>query len=154
MFKDEVDLPFSFGAGAALTLPGLILTGDFRRTDWREIDFAGLLRFRGEDAYRATTSWHLGAEWYLPWAPIRLRAGYQDDPLPYLMLPDFTGADPLVFAEIDDDRSFWSIGAGFLVSDHLTVDLALMRGDFRRSTEIYVEEVEESRLLVSAGYRN
>ena len=46
------------------------------------------------------------------------------------------------------------IGAGFLVSDHLTADLALMRGDFRRSTEVYVEEVEESRLLVGVGYRN
>lgn len=152
-FIDEVDLPFSFGAGAALTLAGLIITADLRTTDWREIDFAGLLRVGGRDAYRSVTTWHLGAEWYLPWAPIRVRAGYQIDRIPYLLLPDFTGQASVVFAEIDPDRAFWSAGAGFLISDHLTADLGFMRGDFRRATEIYAEEVTETRLLVSLGYR-
>lgn len=153
-FEDEINLPFSFGVGAALTFPGLIITADLRNTDWREIDYAGLLRVGGRDAYRGVTTWHLGVEWYLPWAPIRVRGGYQVDALPYLLLPDFTGQASVVFAEIDPDRAFWSAGAGFLLSDHLTADLGYMRGDFRRSTEVYVEEVTENRLLVSLGYRN
>jgi hypothetical protein len=154
-FIDEVDLPFAFGAGVALTLDHVVLTVDARRTDWREIDFAGPLKLGDRDAYRATTSWHVGAEVYLPWAPMRVRAGYLHDPLPYLLLPDF-GGDPsnTIFAEQTEERAAWSFGAGTLVGDNVSLDLSVVVGGFRRATAAYVEEVDATRVLITFGYRS
>jgi len=153
-FEDDLTLPYAFGLGVAVNLPHVLLTADTHYSDWREIDFAGPLLRDEREAYRETATLHLGVEGYLPNAPIRLRAGYQREPLPYRRLPDFGGdASQTIAAHFDEEADYVSLGAGFLVAQVLNLDVAYVRGGYVRATDDYREEITENRVVVTASYR-
>ncbi|MCK4546814.1 MAG: outer membrane protein transport protein [Candidatus Eisenbacteria sp.] len=146
-YEDKIRLPFSFVSGAALRLGAFSFAGDVRYTDWRQLDYEGILRDDGQFQYRSTTQWHFGTEYLLPFYPMRLRAGYYTEPLAYRSS-----------LELEKDRSFYTFGAGILIDDILTIDAAVVIGDLKWwSDEITDREIlrDESftRVLVSAAYR-
>ncbi len=144
-YRDEVRLPFSFIGGAALRLGSLTMAGDIRYTDWRQIEYEGILKDAGTFDYRSTTELHLGAEYLFPFYPLRARAGYYREPLAYND------------SEIDEDRSFYTVGGGLLVDDVIAIDAAVVIGDLRWTQDflgrsIYREE-SFTRLFVTTAYR-
>jgi long-chain fatty acid transport protein len=166
-FEDEITLPFSFLGGVAWTPPNFLIAADVRRTDWSQIDFEGRLKSDNQFAYRATTQIHLGAEYVIPRAPVRLRAGFYTEPLPYKLLltdtridengDDFLNFDDLsrdlVRAEVDKDRKYFTAGAGFLLAQELTLDVAYAHGSFERSGGGVSEEEKTNRVYVTAAFR-
>ncbi len=154
LFEDEITLPLSFVAGAsAAPTPGLILAVDVEYTDWKQIDYYGPIRIDNQYAYRATTSWRLGAEYTLPFAPARVRGGFFTEPIAYRLLPDFSGNGDILSAEIDSDGKFYTLGAGFLMVDAFTLDAAWVRGSFERSVPDYSEKKTSDKVFVAASYR-
>lgn len=144
-FEDKLRLPFSFAGGGAVRMGALILGGDVRYTDWRQLDYEGILREEGQFEYRATTEVHLGAEYMVPFYPLRIRAGYYTEPLAYKAL------------NLKEDRSFYTLGAGFLIDDVLAVDAALTLGDLEWSQDFQEREIHRdeslTRFFISTAYR-
>ncbi len=144
-YQDEVRLPFSFIGGAALRLGPLTMAGDIRYTDWRQIEYAGVLKDAGQFDYKATTEVHLGAEYLFSFYPFRARAGYYSEPLAY--------SD----SEIEEDRTFYTLGAGLLVDDVIAIDTAVVIGDLKWTQDflgrsIYRDE-SFTRVFVTTAYR-
>ncbi len=165
-FTDEIDLPFRVGTGLAFTHSHLVLAGDAVYTDWSTINYSGpLVSGDRREAYRETVELKLGAEYLLSApTPIRLRAGYAFMPLPYQLLltqriPD-QGEISAVYedANITQDRHYWTVGAGVLLAESLTLDVAYMDGGYTRSGKrtgatVYQEKQKDRRLLASLSMR-
>ena len=145
LFRDKLRLPFSYIVGSGMNLGGLVLACDVRYTDWRQLNYEGVLRNEGEFEYQATTEVHVGAEYLLPFYPLRVRAGYYTEPLAYQAL------------EINDDRNFYTVGGGLLIDDVLALDLAVIFGRLKWTQEFQEREIFRdesfSRALFSASYR-
>jgi long-subunit fatty acid transport protein len=147
-FSDEVDLPFSFGAGLSYTpMDFLLVAADAVYTDWSEMTYAGPL-YLGDSsgrraAYEATTDLRLGAELTVPSWPLRLRGGYGTQPLAYRGL------------EVDKDRAYFTLGAGVLIDTVLAIDLAWMSGSYERSGIGYdfSEAVSTNTFVLEGTYR-
>ncbi len=162
---EEVTLPFSVGAGLAATMDRFLVTGDLRFTDWTQIDYEGPLRYadagsgRRELAYRRTLDLHLGGEYLVDIARgggLRLRAGIAREPDPYdVLFTDITEAgNPVYFAaDHDPDRVYFTGGLGILFQESLAIDAAYTTGSFTREGGQVSEEVDERRLLLTAGFR-
>jgi len=147
-FRDKITIPFGFGGGIALYPTDLIVIGaDVYYTDWSE------MRYEWPDnlldptsrrlPYEATTDVRVGAEFTVPSWPLRLRGGYMTSPLAYQGL------------EIDQDRSYFTVGAGVLIDTVLTIDFAYLWGGFERSGDgyDYSEKSDETAFLLEAAYR-
>ena len=159
VFEDEITLPLSFSAGAsAAPLAGLILAFDAKYTDWKQIDYAGPIRIDNEYAYKATTSLRLGAEFTVPNAPLRVRAGYFTEPLAFRFMEDYSTPGQVWEATIDRDGRFFTLGAGLLVEDAFTVDAAWVHGGYEkslpsRSDVDYSEERTSDRIFITTSFR-
>jgi long-chain fatty acid transport protein len=174
-FDDHIDLPFSFGAGIALTPRNFVLAADVRYTDWTQIRYSGPVRVEymeatqsgdsvlvRQDAYRGATEFHVGAEYMLPFYPLRLRAGFYTEPVAYnLVLTDVFGGVYRV-ADFNPDRRFFTFGVGALLEDVLTVDVAFVTGKYERSAVEVVphtrgisvsEEQDLRRVYVTTSFR-
>jgi hypothetical protein len=92
----------------------------------------------------------LGAEFLVPNAPLRLRAGYMYDPIPYKLV--FTD-DRYFVGDIGDERDYFTVGAGVILEGSFSLDAAFMTGGFERSAVSTVEDMSQNRVFVSAGYR-
>jgi long-subunit fatty acid transport protein len=157
----EVDIPFRLGAGLAVARKSFLVSIDAVYTDWTQIDVADLVApDASERSYRETLEIRLGAEYFLPLTfPIRLRAGYQRQPLPYrLILTDSSQSEVIPpRATIDHDRDYFTFGAGFLIGKTITLDVAYMHGGFERSAPQgggrYVEEETDRRMLATMTLR-
>jgi long-subunit fatty acid transport protein len=154
-FEDDITLPFTLGGGIAVTPPNFLLACDIKYTDWSQIDFDGPIRFvdqfgRRRPAYESTTEIHLGAEIMFPDMPIRLRAGYYYDPLPYRL---FFTDNAYHLADIDQERDYFTLGGGVILEEALTLDVAYVSGGFVRSAQETIEDQEQDRIFFSAGYR-
>ncbi len=148
LFADELKLPFTLSAGAAFTPNDLLeLSADVVYTDWSEMTYEGFLYLDDETArlraYEATTDVRVGIEATVPSWPLRLRAGYMTRPIAYQGL------------EIDQNRSYFTLGAGVLVDTVFAIDAAWMGGAFERSGQgyDYNEKVDDSAFIVEAAYR-
>jgi long-subunit fatty acid transport protein len=160
---DQLRMPFSVAAGAALPVKRLLLAADARFTDWTDIDYQGVLRYwdgaRRRMAYRRTWELHAGAEYVLDAfsaAGLRLRAGWAWEPVPYgILLEDIRATGDPVYREarFRPDRSWFALGAGVLVGESLTVDAAFAVGRWKRMGENLSEEETERRLLISTAFR-
>lgn len=157
-FSDELKLPLRVTVGGGYTFGPLAVGMDVTWADWKEIDYYGPIRGDDRDfAYRSTVDLRLGAEYTIPNAPVRLRAGYLRQPTPY----DLVGVD--VFrgeaerATFDRENQFITLGAGVDLDEALTFDVAYLFGGSERSGRsartTTVEEIDESRLLLSATFR-
>ncbi len=148
LFTDKITLPFGFGGGLAFNPTDHIMIGaDVYYTDWSEI------RYETPDdiidpvtrrlPYEATTEYRVGVEVTLPAWPIRLRGGYASRPVPYQVL------------NVEEDRSYFTFGAGLLIDTVFTVDAAVVLGGYERAGDgyDYTETVDDTRFLLEATYR-
>ncbi len=113
-------------------------------------------------AYRQTWDLHLGAEYLLDAlvpAGLRLRAGLAWEPVPYRillegMVPVGDDVEPVYYpAHFDPDRLTYTVGAGLLVQESLTVDAAYAIGSFHREGRDLSEDHTEQRFVLTAGFR-
>jgi long-subunit fatty acid transport protein len=146
-YADDFRVPFTFAAGLAVQPTDFLLVGaDVSFSDWTELE-RELELFAGEsgrrDDYEATTDVCVGAEVTVPSWPVRLRAGYMTRPIAYRGL------------SVDSDRSYFTLGAGFLIDTVLAIDVAWLKGAYERSGPAYdyEESVDDTALLVEAAYR-
>jgi len=154
-FENDITLPFTLGGGIALTPPNFLIAMDLKYTDWSQIDFDGPIRYidelgRPRSAYGAETEVHVGAELMFPDMPIRVRAGYFYDPIPYRLL--FTD-NAYYLAEVEQERDYFTLGAGVILQEALTLDVAYVSGGFVRSAVRTVEDQEQNKLFMAAAYR-
>jgi long-subunit fatty acid transport protein len=165
---EEITFPYWIGFGVSVAAPGAIVAADIRHTDWREIkDEIGSRRVLLRPYYRDGTSFSIGAEGILPFAPLRVRAGYRYDPAPFnLTYIPFDGEDVIdvgrdpaeIDIAIDRERQFLSFGAGYLFDRVLAIDVAYQMGRLERvskdpSRAPYREERSSDELILSVGYR-
>ncbi len=162
--EEEMTLPFSFGGGLAAFWRRLMVTADVRFTDWTQIDYEGPMRYLAQDgrrelAYRRTVELHVGAEYLLdiqPGAGLRLRGGFAYEPVPYdVVFTDISAAAEPVYAAADYDpqRTYFTAGLGVLLEQSLTADIAFATGSFTREGGGVSEQVDERRILLTAGFR-
>lgn len=166
--EEDMTLPFSVGAGLATNLKKLLLTADVRMTDWTQIDYEGPLRYTDQNgnrqqAYRRTWDLHVGAEYLLDLSadlPLRLRAGFALEPVPYKVVfedIEIGAGDRAVpvysKGTFDPDRRYFTFGAGTLLAQSMTLDIAYATGTFTREGDTLTEQEDERRVLVTAGFR-
>ena len=189
--QDDITLPMSVKGGVSWGGRGLLVSGGLRWTDYSQIDFEGKIyappsgtgdpSFARDLAYRSVVAVNTGAEYQFEKLPLRLRAGFYTEPLPYkliaadtdfLFVPDdgntqTTDDASVVYrdypeARIVSDRKYWTLGAGVLVQDALTLDIAVVHGSWERetptaytntttfyATQPTIEKVSQTRVFVS-----
>ncbi len=139
-FQNEVSTPWKFGLGLAWSVPTVLLAGDLRYADWSQMKFND----QPLQEYDETLSWSLGGEYVLPRLGMKFRAGYGSDPIAF-NVPD-----------IVEDRDRYSLGAGFLVGQVMTLDVAWVKSSWKTAetdeTDL-IEKRETERLFLSLGYR-
>lgn len=154
-FEDDITLPFALTGGIAFTPQNFVLALDLKFTDWSQIDYEGPIRAfdqvgRRIYVYESTTQVRAGVEAVLPGMPVRLRAGYLRDPIPYKLL--FTDCE-YYMAEMDEVRDYFTFGGGIILENSLSLDAAFMTGGFERSAQGTIEDANQNRVFVSAAYR-
>jgi long-subunit fatty acid transport protein len=154
-FEDKITLPFSLSGGIAITPPNFVFAADVKITDWSQIDYEGPIRVFDQEGrrisvYKTTAQVRLGAEALLPNAPVRLRAGYYYDPIPYKLF--FTDND-YYLAEDNEARDYVTFGGGVILENALSLDVAFVTGGFVRSAQSTVEDTSQQRVFISAAYR-
>jgi len=77
----------------------------------------------------------------LPRLGVKLRAGYASDPIAFNV------------PEIVEDRDQYSLGAGFLVGQVMTLDVAWVKSSWETALEELTEKREVERLFLSLAYR-
>ncbi len=189
--QDDITLPLSVNGGVSWGGRGLLLSGGLRWTDYSQIDFEGKIyapysgtgdpSFARDLAYRSVVAVNAGGEYQFAKLPLRVRAGFYTEPLPYKLIAadtDFafvpdddnsqtTDDASVVYrdypeARIVSDRKYWTLGAGVLVQEALTLDLAVVHGTWERETpknyahtttfygdKTTTEKVSQTRVFVS-----
>lgn len=141
----DIDIPYSLGFGLAVRPPNFNVACDLVLTNWEELDYPGKVRDldTGQFLFDATTDIRLGAEYAVPVVPVRVRAGYAYVPL------------ALNLFEIEKDRQRLSLGAGTIVEEALTLDVAWQHTSFEREDRdaSYSEKRTTDRLILSFAYR-
>ncbi len=147
-FEDKLTLPFTFGVGASWSPVDLVIVGcDYRYTNWSEMEYEGRVYLGDQadrrDAYEATHDLNAGVEVTIPEMPIRVRGGFMTRPISYRGLT------------VDQDRAYWTVGAGILIDTVLAIDVAWLSAAYERSAEDYdfTESVDETALIIEAAYR-
>ena len=147
-FEDKLTLPFTFGVGASWSPLDLVIVGcDYQYTNWSEMEYEGRVYLGDQaerrDAYEATHDLNVGVEVTIPEMPIRVRGGYMTRPVSYRGLT------------VDDDRAYWTVGAGILIDTVLAIDVAWLSAAYERSADDYdfAESVDETALIIEAAYR-
>ncbi len=171
-FTDDyrLSLPMEFTVGASYEpISGLLLAASAHYAEWTQASYKRQDQddFRSnqffDKQYRNVTRYHLGAEWRVPVIAAELRAGYYSDPLPFVGPRDPEWSpDPQENPEIDiqQDRRFFTAGAGLLLDQVLQLDVAWTRGSFEQ-IEGYepdgrprlTENHTITRLIASVAYR-
>jgi long-subunit fatty acid transport protein len=136
-FQNEISTPWEFGFGLAWSIPTLLFAGDLRYADWSQMKFND----QPLQEYDETLSWSLGGEYVLPRLGMKFRAGYASDPIAF-NVPD-----------ILEDRDLYSLGAGFLVGQVMTLDVAWVKSSWKTAQTNLVEKREVERLFLSMAYR-
>lgn len=154
-FKDRIILPFALTGGIAFTPQNFVFAVDLKFTDWSQIDYNGPIRAFDEVGrriyvYESTTQVRAGVEALLPGMPVRLRAGYLRDPIPYKLL--FTDCE-YYMGEMDEVRDYFTFGGGIILENSLSLDVAFMTGGYQRSAQGTIEDLNQNRVFVSAAYR-
>ena len=160
-YKLSLPVEFSLG-GSVAPLPGVLLAAGVHLAEWTQTTYKGAdpYQLRGGESfrtqYRDVARYHLGVEWQVPVIALDLRAGYYTDPLPFLgprdpdLLPD-PQTNPRI--RIDDDRRFYTMGAGLLVDRVLRLDVAWIHGRFQQTEGGLTEKNTVDRVLTSLAYR-
>ncbi len=136
--------PYSFGAGTALSFKYFTLAGDIYYTDWSQMEGKGVDNKRIKENYQEVVRWHLGAEVVMPEFSTKFRVGYYVDPIPFKSV------------YLDTDRRYFTLGAGFLIDQVMTLDIAWNHGfyEFRDGWKDFVKEAYTTdKIFVGLAYR-
>jgi len=157
-FSDDLTLPYRITGAVAYNFGSVLLSGEATFTDWKEIDYFGEIRTDDRGfAYRSTTDLRIGGEFSIPEQPIRLRAGFASQPVPYDVIAVDVFRGEARRASFDHDFLFFTFGAGLELDESLVIDAAYMTGSFKRTGESQAgfteEEIQEKRVLIGATFR-
>lgn len=142
-------LPFRFGAGAAFRYRGLTVAGDIDYSDYTQLTYrSGLadmarLNMMVKKYYDDVFNYRIGAEYLIQPTGVRLRAGYYQEPIPFIANP------------IETEPHFFTAGVGFLLDRAIKIDLAYLYGSWERddpsilSSEKYIAK----RFMMTVSYR-
>jgi long-subunit fatty acid transport protein len=136
--------PYSFGGGAALAFKYVTFEGDIYYSDWAQMSGKGVDEKLIKENYQEVLRWHLGAEFVMPELSTKLRIGYYEDPIPFKSV------------YLEKDRRYLTFGAGFLIDQVLTLDVAWNHGfyEFRDGTSQFIKEsYATDKIFVSLAYR-
>lgn len=134
-----IKFPFVFSAGAAVTLlPNIVVSGDVEYTDWAQTrytseppvgdQFGENIDFKQN--FEATATFRLGAEFTVPFINTQLRAGA-------IRIPS-----PLKDATSDQDRDFYTLGAGILLDKQVKIDVAYVHGEWDKPESVLSEGLD------------
>ena len=169
----EVHTPWRLGAGAQVGLlqltdgvADLTLAGDVEFVDWSQLERSSEVialdpEQQSNENYDAVFNTSLGAEYRTGGAAFR--AGFAYRPDPHNAGPD-ARTEPLE-GQMDSDRIFYSLGAGYRFAENLRVDVGWMQERFDDEFAGFAvppggdnwvpsaeEEVSRSRFLVGVRY--
>jgi hypothetical protein len=142
---DKATLPYSLGLGLAFSPPNTLINVDLLYTDWKELDYPGLIRDPETDEYLydPTTDIRIGAEYTLGVFPLRFRAGYAHVPLAFK------------YFDVVRERRAYSLGIGGVFETALALDFAWQHVSFEREAKDarYSEERTIDRAILTIAYR-
>jgi long-subunit fatty acid transport protein len=142
-------LPFSFGFGSEIDVRDLTLAADISYLDYTQLTYKrGLPDLAEADRlvrqyYRDALSYYLGAEYLIRPAALSLRAGYYSEPIPFRGYP------------VLEQPKYFTVGAGLLIENSATLDLAYINGSWKRADPSIGsnEQYSPQRLLASLAFR-
>jgi len=145
--------PYSFGAGTALSFKYFTLAGDIYYTDWSQLEpkAKNVDNKLYKKIYQSVMRWHIGVEVVLPELSTKFRIGFYKDPLPYKSIDLKTG-----FNYLETDRRYFTLGAGFLIDQVMTLDIAWNHGfhEFRDGRKQFIKEAYTTdKIFVGLAYR-
>lgn len=153
--EDRPRLPWTLVAGASTALRNVLVTTELRYTAFDEIDLDAPRTgpgsvLPGQDGdYSAHLGFRAGAEFLVPRLPVRLRGGYAYDPVAYDLLLGNR-------SEVAQQRQSLTAGAGILVADTVTLDLAAAFARFETADAVFPQVFEKRstrRIYFSGTYR-
>jgi len=136
--------PYTFGAGTALSFKYFTLAGDIYYTDWSQMEGKGVDNKLIKENYQEVVRWHLGVEVVMPEFSTKFRVGYYVDPIPFKTV------------YLDTDRRYFTLGAGFLIDQVMTLDISWNHGfyEFRDGWKDFVKEAYTTdKIFVGLAYR-
>jgi len=125
-------------------------------TDWSEaaVDRKRFRDFNLQPVFREVIDYRVGAEWTLPWLPMRARAGYAYRPFPMQFIQaDRIENDLMSASTTKKERSEITAGIGGLVGRVLMFDGSVSYMNMKRSIDTLIEERSQMRFLFTASYR-
>ncbi len=143
----ELILPWKFGGGVALRpTDWLLLAGDAEYVDWRQTEYDEPTWILDQnrlmdESFRATVRWSAGGELTIPLASLRLRGGFSQEPIPYIV----TGENI--------SRNTISGGVGILIGELTTLDIATQFNNWDSNGARLDEEYSLSRIWLGLSYR-
>lgn len=154
----DITTPFEISASGAVNYLGIIVSGEASLIDYSQIEFTNIKGISEKsisrmnkdikDNLRTVFNLNFGAEYTIPDAGIRLRAGYIIQPSPYKDDPS------------DFDRKYITGGIGLLIDQAASIDIAYAHGLWKNLGDNYgykVSRTQQSltadKLLLSFAYR-
>lgn len=154
----DIQTPFEIGAGFSFNIRGLILSAQGTLIDYSQLKFqnpdgigadyiAGLNKDI-QSNLTAVINYNLGAEYTIPRAGVRVRAGY-------FVQPSAFKGDPATF-----DKKYFTAGLGFLADETIGLDLAYAHGWYHDFGDNYgsnisrtEQDITENHFILSGTYR-
>jgi len=143
----ELVLPWRLGAGMALRpTDWFVLAGDIEYVDWRQIEYndpTWILEQNRlmDDSFQPTLRWSAGVEFTIPVISTKLRGGFSQEPIAYIKNAD------------DRNRNCISGGAGILMNELLSMDIAARFSNWESGDTELKEEYKVSDIWVGLSYR-
>jgi len=161
----EVKKPYVFSGGISAQFNNSILTADFDYTDWSQLKYDDNVEMEKENInirsyYKDVLRFRLGGEHVFPKSGFSIRAGYFNDPIP--LVSDF----------VNNNRSGITFGAGILIDQVMTIDVAYVHGSYKRNSDLVYstvvdtednllsshnlivdEDISYNRIFLTAAYR-
>ncbi len=143
--------PVRFGTGLSLRSGTFMIAADIDYADWSQMKYQNNIELEIDNnslkaLYRSVLNWRAGIEYQYPRFGLALRGGIFSQPLPYGK------------ANIENDRTGYSLGIGWLTGGHLLVEAAYLSGQFDRlytaANNIQtLAEDEYKRIYLTISYR-
>lgn len=143
----EIKTPFEYSFGASATVSNITVAGDIKLMDYTDMEFTEGFdySYRSDrnseinDLFTTTIDYHLGAEIKIPMLPVHGRAGFM-----YLQSP--YKDDPSQF-----DRKYFTLGAGALINNIFTIDVAYAYGWWEDIGDNYGVDVSRTNQEISVN---
>ena len=156
-----VQYPFKFSGGVALDIKQFLVAASFEYRDWSQVqfevpdgislnqDYNDLLsenKYFAED-FRSTLNLAAGAEYRVQGTGVKLRGGYRYVP------------SPLVDADKELNREYFSAGLGYDIDDNSTFNFSITKGYWKRnSVDSYTpggtqESIETTQFMAGVNFK-